>query len=338
MKWASATGVVLAAAAAACAQPAPLVIKAPITRWDEAIPLGNGIMGGLLWGEGNLIRLSLDRGDLWDERVPDMLTRPDWTYARMRELKEAGDHKTHIEMFDVPYDTVPYPTKLPGGRLEISLDPALAAKSFTLDLESAEASVDLAPARLTAFCSQHSPVAMLRIRGTRIAPDAIALIRPAGLDKLGYDAATTGSEDLALNGGRTATLRWMTQRAALGLEYTIAFGLADDSAGQVIVLSITAHRAPTPLTRLAATSPPRYGMGTTSRKMQTQNGGGSSGRPRQSRSPMPVCSGTTTCASTSTALHRRQTRRRSRCKECGRATTVTCRPGRVTITTTSIRR
>ncbi len=46
-----------------------LVLQAPINTWDEAIPLGNGLMGGLLWGENNTIRLSLDRGDLWDERT-----------------------------------------------------------------------------------------------------------------------------------------------------------------------------------------------------------------------------------------------------------------------------
>jgi len=27
-----------------------LILKAPITRWDDAIPLGNGLTGGLLWG------------------------------------------------------------------------------------------------------------------------------------------------------------------------------------------------------------------------------------------------------------------------------------------------
>jgi alpha-L-fucosidase 2 len=46
-----------------------LHLTAPIRSWDEAIPLGNGMMGGLLWGEKNLLRMSLDRGDLWDERT-----------------------------------------------------------------------------------------------------------------------------------------------------------------------------------------------------------------------------------------------------------------------------
>ena len=50
-------------------QPLNLRLAAPIKTWDEAIPLGNGAMGVLFWGEGNVLRLSLDRGDLWDERL-----------------------------------------------------------------------------------------------------------------------------------------------------------------------------------------------------------------------------------------------------------------------------
>ena len=49
--------------------------------------------------------------------------------GQMKALKEQHDHKTHQEMFDAPYDTIPYPTKLPGGRLEITLDPACIARS-----------------------------------------------------------------------------------------------------------------------------------------------------------------------------------------------------------------
>jgi alpha-L-fucosidase 2 len=66
-------GAVGCAAAFAMDVPVPaadqnLVLTAPIRNWDEAIPLGNGLMGGLLWGEKNILRLSLDRGDLWDVR------------------------------------------------------------------------------------------------------------------------------------------------------------------------------------------------------------------------------------------------------------------------------
>ena len=43
--------------------PMALELAAPIATWDEGVPLGNGLTGGLLWGGGNTINLSLDRGD-----------------------------------------------------------------------------------------------------------------------------------------------------------------------------------------------------------------------------------------------------------------------------------
>ena len=33
--------------------------------WDEAIPLGNGMLGALIWEKDGNLRFSLDRADLW---------------------------------------------------------------------------------------------------------------------------------------------------------------------------------------------------------------------------------------------------------------------------------
>ena len=49
--------------------------------WDEAIPLGNGILGELVWRKGNILRFSLDRADLWDLRPITNLESPDWKYS-----------------------------------------------------------------------------------------------------------------------------------------------------------------------------------------------------------------------------------------------------------------
>ncbi len=45
-----------------------LVFDSLAKRWDEAIPLGNGWLGALIWQKENKIRMSLDRVDLWDDR------------------------------------------------------------------------------------------------------------------------------------------------------------------------------------------------------------------------------------------------------------------------------
>jgi hypothetical protein len=66
-------------------EPFQLQPEAPIKTWDEALPLGNGLTGGLLWGSGNTINLSLDRGDLWDERLPEIYHLDNWTMELRRD-------------------------------------------------------------------------------------------------------------------------------------------------------------------------------------------------------------------------------------------------------------
>lgn len=196
-------------------RPVPMVLAAPILRWDEAIPLGNGFMGGLLWGEGDTLRLSLDRGDLWDTRTPEMLQRADWTWATLRRLTEAGDHKTMVEMFDRPYDSTPHPTKLPAGRLEFTLPPGTQIRNFTLDLAQAEGVVDFGGERVEAFFSATADVAMLRFDGPE--PE-MRIVRPEGLNKLGYGPAKFTDELEPLSGVRA---RSMVQPCANGEAYIV---------------------------------------------------------------------------------------------------------------------
>src|SRR5579859_4265367 len=49
-------------------------------RWDEAIPLGNGMLGALVWQRAGNLRFSLDRADLWDQRPMKGLERPEFSY------------------------------------------------------------------------------------------------------------------------------------------------------------------------------------------------------------------------------------------------------------------
>ena len=191
-------------------QPASqLVREGPITRWDEAMPLGNGLQGALVWGEGRTLKLSLDRGDLWDARRPDVMTSPQWTWAALRRLKEAGDFAALHTIFDWPYDNVPYPTKLPGGRIELEFAPGVEIRRFTLDLARAEVRVELTGAAVVVRLDAVAQAGIIEVRG--MAP-TLTILRPAGLDLLGYGPA-------AFTAG---TSHWtMRQDAALGLSYAI---------------------------------------------------------------------------------------------------------------------
>jgi alpha-L-fucosidase 2 len=114
--------------------------------WDEAIPLGNGLLGGLLWGEANVLRLSLDRGDLWDLRTPDTIREAGFTYANLQQLVRDKNQAEISRLFDAPYNH-PTPTKIPGGRLEIVLDPAQQTERFELNLATAEGRTMLSDGR-----------------------------------------------------------------------------------------------------------------------------------------------------------------------------------------------
>jgi alpha-L-fucosidase 2 len=62
--------------------------------WDDAVPLGNGVMGGLLCGGGSTLRLSLDRGDLWDEWPAKGMRWELFTYASLiRKVAEQAYRK-----------------------------------------------------------------------------------------------------------------------------------------------------------------------------------------------------------------------------------------------------
>ncbi len=207
-----------------------LKLEAPIKTWDEAIPLGNGLTGGLLWGEGNVIRLSLDRGDLWDLRTPEIYKQKDWNYATIQRLVEEKKQAEVSRLFDTPYDQIPYPTKLPGGRLELTFPTGTTVKSFDLDLAKAEGGAQMGDLELRVFFSACEPVAMMKITGP---PPEFQLKVADSVAKLGYPAAKTGRE---------AGEVWLEQEAALGLKYAVVVRSRQEAGMTLLALAITSNR------------------------------------------------------------------------------------------------
>ena len=196
-----------------------LILTAPIRTWDEAIPLGNGAMGVLLWGEGNTLRLSLDRGDLWDERPSKRFTevRDKFDWRTMQELVASNRMDEFNDIFDSNYDYNGPPTKLPAGRVEITLDESQNVEGFELNLATAEGVAHLkASELLRAFVNAANvsqPVAMVRISGPPLKD--LQLKTPDSVKKLGYPRPRTGQSD---------GLRWFEQDAAEGFAYAVCAG------------------------------------------------------------------------------------------------------------------
>jgi len=116
-----------------------LVFDSMAKRWDEAIPLGNGWLGALIWQKENKIRLSLDRVDLWDDRPMPKIDqlRFKWVVEQVKK----GQYDTVQRIGDEPYETYPAPTKIPGAALEFDLGKFGKVVSNTLDITTALSTV-----------------------------------------------------------------------------------------------------------------------------------------------------------------------------------------------------
>ena len=114
-----------------------LQFSALAQTWDEAIPLGNGELGALVWQKNGNLRLSLDRSDLWDLRPIESLSKPEFSYSWVYEQVLKGDYTPVQQLFDVPYNQLPGPSKIPGAALEFDIAGLGAVKNVQLKTDEA---------------------------------------------------------------------------------------------------------------------------------------------------------------------------------------------------------
>ncbi|RDC58345.1 hypothetical protein DU508_05275 [Pedobacter chinensis] len=105
------------------------------TRWDEAMPLGNGMLGVLIWEKNAKLRLSLDRADLWDERKALDMSKLTFKWVKQKVLN--GNYHEVQKVGDYPYDNFPYPTKLPAAAIEFNISTLGKVTSNILDIKTA---------------------------------------------------------------------------------------------------------------------------------------------------------------------------------------------------------
>lgn len=181
----------------ATTEPDLLTLKAPIDSWDEALPLGNGLLGLLLWKGDGQIQISLDRVDLWDTRTPKPFTRKDWNWPNLLRLIQKKNWSEVSRRFGEIYAKFPYPTKLPAGRLFINLPRGQKVDRFVLDRSTGVGSAHWRGGGMESFCEADGEVICLRFRGEGIswnleAPPYTVNEGQAGSGMSGADLTTLG--------------------------------------------------------------------------------------------------------------------------------------------------
>ena len=107
------------------------------TTWDEAIPLGNGMLGALIWQKDDKLRFSLDRADLWDLRPMENFSKPEFSFEWVQQQVAANNYKAAQNMFDAPYNNSPAPSKIPGAALEFNIRNLGEIRQISLSLDNA---------------------------------------------------------------------------------------------------------------------------------------------------------------------------------------------------------
>ncbi len=135
------------------------------TDWENGIPLGNGILGQMVWRHHAHLRFSLG-------------SRPcaPWKISAHRNGISAGftdngfaTSTTAVqENFDQPYDRNPAPTQIPAGALEFDLAALGPVRSIHLHIQSAVCEVRWKNgARLLTFVQANQPVGWFRFEQCR---------------------------------------------------------------------------------------------------------------------------------------------------------------------------
>ena len=189
----------------------------------------------LVWQNGNKLRLSLDRTDLWDLRPSDSLAGPNYNFAWVKEHIRSGNYLPVQKKLDWPYDAEPAPAKIPGAALEFALEKLGKPKSVRLYLDNALCEVTWPDGtQLQTFVHATEPIGWFVFRNLKdtLTP---AIVPPvynrastdrsndhAGQDieRLGYEQGTVSRQATALpitsrdGADFTMTWRWSGSTAA----------------------------------------------------------------------------------------------------------------------------
>ncbi len=138
-----------------------------ILQWDEGLPLGNGKMGCLIYGDGP-IRFSLDRTDLWDTRPHSATQEKGFTYENLVRLStsdRAEDWEERARLFERVYDEYPYPSKITAGRIELDFGRKIPNVRSKLNIRTAIATLRFSEGSVEAFAHATRFVGVTTVEG-----------------------------------------------------------------------------------------------------------------------------------------------------------------------------
>lgn len=239
------------------------------TEWNTGIPLGNGRIGALIWGDGAPLKITLDKYDCWELR--EQKAEPAlFNYQHLRELVEAGDEERCNWDLNNAWrrPELPHPTRLPMPRVEITF-PEAEGFDAVLSLHGAHANGFIGylgddweeqralddTSRVTdwsAWVADSANLLLIAINESGVSPVLRQVEIDVSLDHLSDDARQTlaawGYEEPET--GYDGDADWLRLRFPAGGEYVVAWQVHDLGRREclVAIAVLSHHDAEDPLT------------------------------------------------------------------------------------------
>ncbi len=187
-----------------------LQFNALAKSWDEGLPLGNGMVGNLIWQKNGNLRFSLDRADLWDQRPTQDLDK--LTFKMVQDQVARNDYKVIQNLGDLPYERDPAPSKIPGAALEFDISVLGVITSTRLFIKEGMAEVKWKNgARLITFIHPSRPIGWYKFENASILPRLLPpdyegnntstgnSVEGQGLSRLGYKQGALSTNSNSIN-------------------------------------------------------------------------------------------------------------------------------------------
>lgn len=133
--------------------------------WHDGIPLGNGSIGAMLWGDGAPLKITLDHCALWDLRTPRHRDKR-YRFDHYKKLFKQGRISEVSDIFSFRRKSV-VPSRLPPVRFELDFGRSPANYTARLNLAAATAAGKVGFAvgavRWRAFLAAEEDVLVLKV-------------------------------------------------------------------------------------------------------------------------------------------------------------------------------
>jgi len=209
--------------------------------WDEALPLGNGMVGNLIWQKNGKLRFSLDRADLWDQRPSVDLDK--LNFKMVQEQVAINNYKIIQDLGDLPYERDPAPSKIPGAALEFDIASLGEVVSTRLYIIEGVAEVKWKNgARLITFIHPQLPIGWYRFENALVTPILLPPVYEGNNDNSNNSVDGQSLTRLGYYQGKiitTANSANYTQAGWNGFEYKVSVTWAKTKEGIEGAWSIT---------------------------------------------------------------------------------------------------